>query len=72
MKVYLVKRNDKIDWDEYDAFVVIARDEQDAVHLSHAECGEYGGEFRSDNTSVTEITPSDAQRGIVLGSFNAG
>lgn len=72
MKIYLVKRNDMIDWDEYDAFVVIAIDEQDAVDISHAECREYGGEFRIDNTDITEIIPFDDKRGIVLGSFNAG
>jgi len=36
MKVFLVSRNDKVHYDEYDAFVVVARDEQEA-RLTHPD-----------------------------------
>ena len=62
MKIYLVERTDKIDWDEYDSFVVVAESDENARKLVANENGNW--------SRVTEIIP-DKER-IVLGSFNAG
>ena len=66
MKIYWVGRTDDVDYDEYDSFVVIAEDEQDAVIQCNNDL------FRFDNTVVDEIIPENEKKGIVLGSFNAG
>lgn len=76
MNIYLVSRTDSIGYDEYDAFVVVANTEEEAVsflktnHDPVKRYGEWSNEVRveligpasNDYTEPTEI----------LGSFNAG
>jgi hypothetical protein len=64
-RIYLVTRTDEIDWDEYDAFVVRAENEEDAL----LQC-DYGY-LNKGNTTVIEIT-QEGEKGRILGSFNAG
>jgi len=76
MKLWLVRRNDSVSYDEYDSMVVRATDQVEAVRLcnelTHStrsygdpECGNF------DDSTVTEII-SEGEPTIILGSFNAG
>lgn len=64
MKIYLVRRTDENDWDEYDAFVVVAENENEALSIARDSAGH--GKWGK----VSEVNPD--KKGIVLGSFNAG
>jgi len=64
--IYLVERKDDVGWDEYDAFVVRAKNEEEAITI----CSEQAF-FNKDNTTVKEIN-SKGKSGVILGSFNAG
>ena len=64
-KIYLVKTDD-LSYDYYDSFVVIAKNEEEAIKL----CEEEAGNFNKLNTTIIEIIPDNPR--IVLGSFNAG
>lgn len=69
MKIYLVSTNDRVSYDEYDAVVVIAESEDDAVNLAKEKCYNFG-----NNLAIYDIgiAHDDQQRGEVLASFNAG
>ena len=69
MKIYLVSTKDRVDFDEYDAVVVIAESEDDALNLAKDICYNFG-----NNLAVSDIgiAHDDQQRGEVLASFNAG
>ena len=70
MKLYLVERTDKIDYDEYDSYVVRANNVEDALKLCQNK--EFKDEcFRIDNTEITEIL-LEGKEEIIIGSFNAG
>ena len=73
MKIYHLSRVDEVDYDEYDAFVVIASSEDEARNFA-AYNG--GGSNWLDVKEVTCVTVGRACRavaaGILLGSFNAG
>ena len=60
MKIYLVSTKDKIGYDEYDAIVVIAESEEDAIDLAKRECYNFG-----NNLSVSDIgiAHDDQERG---------
>jgi urease accessory protein UreE len=66
MKIYLVERQDRVGWDEYDSFVVRAENEEDAlIQCDYTLCSKENG------TTVTEIK-AKGEKGRILGSFNAG
>lgn len=71
-KYYLVERTDQADWDEYDSFVVKAKDEKDALAMCNEEAG-HGmcGDFTAKNTIIKPLDET-MENGIILGSFNAG
>ena len=50
-KVYLLKRNDTIDYDEYDSCVVVAADPGEALSVANKEYEL----FFEDNTEIEEI-----------------
>lgn len=66
MKLYLVRRTDRIDYDEYDAIVVRAENEDRAVAEAVCHVG-----MTRHNVEVTEVTP-DGDAAVILASFNAG
>lgn len=71
MNLYLVKREDGADYDEYDAFVVRANNEQEALGLAvkSEPC------FTEKNVTTTLIGTAygdGLEPGTVLGSYNAG
>ena len=63
--LYLVTRTDKVDYDEYDSFVVRANSVQTAIVVCD------NSQFTKDNTNVIELR-TDGNTEIIIGSFNAG
>lgn len=77
MKIYFVSRIDRIDYDEYDGFVVRANSKEEALELCKKETkgwahyDEQSGYFHELNTEIEEVEMSGGAR-VILGSFNAG
>ena len=65
MKVYSIWTN-KWDWDEYDGFVVVAKDEENALAMVIG----FFSEWQRDSIHIEEVDLTIKH--IVLGSFNAG
>lgn len=65
MNVYYVW-TDKWDWDEYDGFVVVAKDENSALEMV---IGSFN-EWQRDSVNVEEVDLTSEH--MVLGSYNAG
>lgn len=70
-RIYLIKRTDFIDYDQYDAVVVVARTPKEAKELAFKE---YEGCFTAENTVCKLIGVANKKQpfGEVLASFNAG
>ena len=69
MKIYLIERTDKIDYDEYDSVVVCAKNKKEALSLSTDKL------YSSISTlTYTKIgkAKKNQKKGIILASFNAG
>jgi hypothetical protein len=68
MKIYLVSTKDKVYYDEFDAIVVIAESEEDAVIIAQEICYNFG-----NNLTISDIgiAHDNQVRGQVLSSFNA-
>jgi len=66
MKLWLLKRTDGIDYDEYDSDVVAAKTGKRAKELSNVG--------RRPNITIKCIGTASARikEGVVIGSFNAG
>lgn len=64
MNIYLVSRTDDVDYDEYDSFVVVAENEDDALKLVKDNL------FKKETVKIEKIATDKEQ--VVLGSFNAG
>jgi hypothetical protein len=74
MNLYLVKRTDGIGYDEYDAMIVAARNENEARTVDPAEWG-WGCGVDSATLEVQRIGTAargTANRTVILSSFNAG
>ena len=69
MKIYKVKTNDRVGYDEYDSVVVIANDENEAKEIAKEACYNFRDDL--EVTEVGEANP-DKEAGVVLSSFNAG
>lgn len=80
MKLYKVERTDYIEWDEYDAVVVYATDEENAKRI-----GIQYMSTQEEHVKVTYIGIADdamikeheqhvdeSKKNIILDSFNAG
>ncbi len=67
MNIYLVERTDDVGYDEYDAFVVSAKDENEAlVTIGGNQFFKGNTEFKVVGTTTSKVSE------IILGSFNAG
>ena len=70
MKVYLVKRNDRAGYDEYDSAVVVAESPDQALNiLKAAHINDYMPTWGDWNVTTEEVS---LVSGIILESFNAG
>lgn len=69
MNIYKIERNG-CDYDEYDAFVLRAEDRKKALELAIKE----ESAFNTSTSIKITLCAKDVkgQRGIILGSFNAG
>jgi hypothetical protein len=71
LKIFFIKRNDGVNYDEYDSAVVVAHTEEEVVNMLRSKHGtDPYGTWRNYNVTVTEVIP-DSPR-IVIESFNAG
>jgi hypothetical protein len=75
--IYLISRTDTVDYDEYDAVVIIAESEnlaKDSVINKTNYNILYGQSFKTDNITCELIGMADKDQeiGVVLSSFNAG
>jgi len=68
MKIYIIKFNE-CNYDEYDAFVVVAKDRKDVVSLIKSKYPDYVD--WNNSYKITEVVPKK-RRKIILESFNAG
>jgi hypothetical protein len=66
MKLWKFTRTDRIDWDEYIGFVVLAETPEDAVKLIRESIG-YDFDYEFD---VKEVDMT--KRHFLLSSYNAG
>ena len=71
LKIFFIKRNDGVNYDEYDSAVVVARTEEEAKNMIQAVHGTgiWNG-WGSYDVSIKEVI-LDSPR-IVIESFNAG
>ena len=73
MNLYLIERTDKWSYDDYDAAVVIAADEESARSTHPNPADEWGWPINLQNVKVTLLGVSNSDTpGVVLNSFNAG
>lgn len=72
MKLYLLKSLEGFEYDEYDSFVVRARGEGDARNLANGCEPGSNGRWLSDERSSCVVINGKGERGMVIGSFNAG
>ena len=71
MRLYLLERVDETDRDQCDGFVVRASSESEARFIASLAHGDEGETPWLTTATCRELT-GDGDRGVVLGSFNAG
>jgi hypothetical protein len=74
MKIWLVKRMEKIGYDEFDAKVVCAWTEEGARHVASLRTADEGKSAWTDpsRSMVTEVRTDGEHEEVVLESFCAG
>ena len=65
MKLFLIERTDDAQYDEYDAFVIRAENEENALKLCNDK------KFDYQHTEIIELL-AEGEEDVILGSFNAG
>jgi hypothetical protein len=80
MNIYLVERTDRYSYDEYDSFIVVAKNEECATDIDPSgekfsendRCSSWVN--NKNNLKVTLLGRAAAKiaTGVVLASFNAG
>lgn len=73
-KLYLLSRQDRVEYDQYDSAVVCANSEEEARHVKVGDIGRYGSWVLPAYINVIylgQATPT-LEIGVVLSSFNAG
>lgn len=73
MNIYLFKRQDNVDYDEYDSFVVVAENEAEALDLIiQYVCDSDFYRHRPYKVEIVGFAKDNIDSGVILGSFNAG
>lgn len=75
MNIYLVSRTDDVDYDEHDAFVVVANDPKEAKLFldKRYNSGEHFNTWSDKvKTKLIGTTTKYSETTEILGSFNAG
>jgi len=77
VKLYLIERNDHVDWDEYESALVRAENYNEAKKQAlftkdktHKWFATYPG-FTESNITITELT-IDGEPGHIIGNVNQG
>ena len=70
--IYLLKRVGVIGYDEYDAKVVRAQDEQAARAIANRDTGDEGKAWENPEKVICEVVLYEGEPGEILESFNAG
>ena len=68
-KIYLVTTKDKVNYDEYDAIVVIAENEKQAKLIAKKNCRNFRNNLKIIDIGIAH---DNKKIGEVLSSFNAG
>jgi hypothetical protein len=73
MKLWLLEAKGAVDYDEFDAYVIRAEDEEGARKIAAEKPGASGPKkwLNPRRSICTELT-ADGEPGLILGSFNAG
>jgi len=69
--LYLVKIDWDWDYDEFDAFIISAKDEKEDRKISGEKCIYVTEKFEKESL-VKRIGITTLKKGVILGSFNAG
>lgn len=74
MKLYLISRTDRVDYDEHDSFVVAANNEESALGFSPYGDNDYSTWTKyKENLNIEYIGESNSSvEKVILASFNAG
>ena len=75
MKLYLVHRNDSVDYDEYESAIVIAESQEDAIQMLKTSLEETHGEGKEElwgnfNVTIKEVSLEEPK--IILKMLCAG
>ena len=73
-KLYLVKRNDSVGYDEYDSYVVVAKNPLSARNICADNSADEPREIWLSDSTTTEYLGNaiNKETRIVIESFNAG
>jgi hypothetical protein len=73
MNIYLLERVGRVGYDEYDGFVIAATSETEARNLcDSADEGDIWDNQLDVTCTLVGTASEDTEKGIILGSFNAG
>lgn len=73
MNLYLLKRNDYCDWDEYNGFVVRAKDFDSALKICQEVACHWNGETYFIDITIEPLAFNvEGEEDIILSDFNAG
>ena len=75
MKLWILSRTDYVDYDQYDALVVKANDEDEARKLAEDYAGPYpnaGIWLKAETCTCELLTRRGKKAEVILGSYNAG
>lgn len=72
MKLYLLSRTDDIDYDQYDAILVRAKNEEEARKLAAEHAGGTPWDGWTPENIKCEIVSNKGVAEVIIGSYNAG
>lgn len=75
MNLYLLKRTDEVDYDEYDSCLIRADSEQVARAIANQKCNspwDSHESFLLASKSTCEIVTAKGNEGVIISSYNAG
>lgn len=70
MPLFILKRTDAVGWDEYDSYVVRAKNEAEARKITKEDA--YESSWAEDKDVTCERLSVRGKSEAILGSFNAG
>jgi hypothetical protein len=72
MNIYKIEQTGKVGWDQYEGFVIRAKDESHARFIAAEKDTQYAAIWMNEKHSSVEIITRSGDFGIILESFNAG